>query len=263
MCDDLLSGRYDKHPANLGPVISFHLARKIDCRAIIFDSPTSDEFEPVARFSGLPEIPRRSGLHVLSQKAVARRVAKDLGKDYKEMNLIVVHLGGGISVGAHLKGRIIDASHAIEEGPFTPGRCGGLPIMDVTKLCFSGRYTQDQLYRKLMGKGGLTAYLGTNDARVVEKRISEGDEHSLLAYQAMAYQISKEIGAMATVLNGQVEAIVLTGGLAHSEMLTGWIEKRVGYIAAVRIMPGEDEMRALAEGGLGVLRGEEEVREYD
>lgn len=262
MCDDLLSGRYDKHPANLGPVISFRLANRIDRPAIIFDSPVSDEFEPLARYSGLPEIQRRSGFHVLSQKAVARKVAEEIGKGYEEANLIVAHLGGGISIGAHREGRIIDASHAIEEGPFTPERSGSLPIIEVAKLCFSGQYSQAQLQKKFAGQGGLTGYLGTHDARLIEKRISEGDKDSLLVYQAMAYQISKEIGAMATVLNGEVDAIVLTGGLTQSQMLTGWIAERVGFIAPVMVFPGEGEMKALAEGGLRFLQGDEEAKEY-
>lgn len=262
MCDDLLSGKYEKHPANLGPVISFNMGGKTNIPAIIVDSPSSDEFEPLARFSGIPEIKRRSGFHVLSQKAVARRAAGYLCKDYEDINLIVGHLGGGISIGAHRKGRIIDASHGIEEGPFTPERSGSLPVIEIMNLCFSGKYTRDKLLRKFVGAGGLTAYLGTNDARLIEKRILEGDKDYLPAYQAMAYQISREIGAMATVLNGEVEIIVLTGGLAHSQMLTEWITERVDFIAPIKIFPGEDEMRALADGGLRVLQGNEKVKEY-
>ncbi|MDY7038880.1 MAG: butyrate kinase, partial [Thermodesulfobacteriota bacterium] len=241
MCDDLLSGKYEKHPANLGPVISFYMGRKNNIPAIIVDSPSSDEFETLARFSGIPEIKRRSGFHMLSQKAVARKAAGYLGKDYGAINLIVAHLGGGISIGAHRKGRIIDASHGIEEGPFTPERSGSLPVIEIMNLCYSGQYTRDKLLRKLVGEGGLTAYLGTHDARLIEKKILEGDEDYLSTYQAMAYQISKEIGAMATVLNGEVAIIVLTGGLAHSQILTEWITKRVDFIAPIKIFTGEDE----------------------
>ncbi len=262
MCDDLLSGKYEKHPSNLGPVISLYLSKKFHIPTIILDSPSSDEFEPLARFSGIPEIKRRSGFHVLSHKAVARKAARDLGKKYEDINLVVGHLGGGISIGAHKKGRIIDATHGIEEGPFTPERTGGLPLIEVIELCFSDKYTKLQLLKKFLGGGGLTAYLGTNDARIIEKKISGGDHDFQQAYQAMAYQISKDIGAMSTVLEGDVEIIVLTGGLAHSQLLTNWVGQKVGFIAPLKIYPGEDEMQALAEGGLRVLLGKEEEREY-
>ncbi|EFK09318.1 butyrate kinase [delta proteobacterium NaphS2] len=263
MCDDLLSGKFERHPANLGPVISLSLSRKIDVPAIIVDSPSSDEFEPIARISGIPEINRRSGFHVLSQKAAAEKAARDLGKCYGDINLIVGHLGGGISIGAHKKGKIIDASHGIEEGPFTPERSGGLPVLSVVELCFSGDYNKDQLLRKLVGGGGLTAYLGTNDAMEIEKKISRGDKNCEGIYRAMAYQISKEIGAMSAVLKGVVDVIVLTGGLSHSRLLTEWVREMVDFIAPVKVFPGEDEMQALADGGLRFLRGEEGAKEYD
>jgi len=262
MCDDLLSGVYERHPANWGPVIAYEMAKSANIPAIVVDSPSSDEFEPLARFSGLPEIKRRSGFHVLNQKAAARKAAQEMNERYENLNLLVVHLGGGISVGAHRKGRIIDASHGIEEGPFSPDRTGSLPVLELLDLCFSGKYTKEQLQKKLIGAGGLSAYLGTNEAREVERRISEGDEEALTVYQAMAYQISKEIGAMATVLEGKVDAIVLTGGLAHSEMLIDWIKRRVCFIAPIKVYPGEDEIRALASGALRVLRGEETLKEY-
>src|SRR3990172_1632588 len=226
--------------------------------AIIVDSPSSDEFEPVARFSGLPGIKRRSGFHVLSQKAAARKAAKDLGKNYEHINLIVGHLGGGISVGAHKQGRIIDATHGIEEGPFTPERTGSLPVIELIALCYSNQYTKEQLHRKLVGEGGLVAYLGTSNARVVEKEIAAGNEDYLKVFHAMSYQICKEIGAMAAFLDGDVEAVILTGGLAHSQMLIDWIQKKVGFIAPVMVFPGEDEMNALARGGLRFLHGKEE-----
>ena len=262
MCDDLLSGQYEKHPSNLGPVITYNLGKMLKVPAIIVDSPSSDEFEPVARFSGLPEIKRRSGFHVLSQKAAARKAAKDLGKNYEHINLIVGHLGGGISVGAHKQGRIIDATHGIEEGPFTPERTGSLPVIELITLCYSNQYTQEQLHRKLVGQGGLVAYLGTSDARVVEKEIAAGNEDYLQVFHAMSYQICKEIGAMAAVLDGDVEAVILTGGLAHSQMLIDWIQKKVSFIAPVMVFPGEDEMNALASGGLRFLHGREEGKEY-
>jgi len=263
MCQDLLSDKFDKHPANLGPVISLSLSRKIDVPAIIVDSPSSDEFEPISRISGIPEINRRSGFHVLSQKAAARKAARDLGRHYGDINLIVGHLGGGISIGAHKKGKIIDATHGIEEGPFTPERSGGLPVLSVVELCFSGDYNKGQILKKLVGGGGLTAYLGTNDAMVIEEKISRGDKNCKEIYRAMAYQISKEIGAMSAVLKGIVDVIVLTGGLSHSRLLTEWVREMVDFIAPVQIFPGEDEMQALAAGGLRFLRGEENAKEYD
>jgi len=263
MCDDLISGKYDRHPANLGPAICFSLSRKMHVPAIIVDSPSADEFEPMARLSGIPEIRRRSGCHVLSQKAAARKAARDLGRDYVDMNLIVGHLGGGISIGAHKKGRIIDATHAIEEGPFTPQRSGGLPVLSLIELCFSGDYNKDQLLRRLVGNGGLTAYLGTNDAIAIEEKISRGEKNCKEIYRAMAYQISKEIGAMSAVLKGRVDVIVLTGGLSHSRLLTEWVREMVEFIAPVKVFPGEDEMQALADGGLRFLRGEERAKEYD
>ena len=262
MCDDLLSGKFEKHPANLGPVISLSLSKKIDVSAIIVDSPSSDEFEPISRISGIPEINRRSGFHVLSQKAAAGKAARDLGKRYGDINLIVGHLGGGISIGAHKKGKIIDATHGIEEGPFTPERSGGLPVLSVVELCFSGDYNKDQILRKLVGGGGLTAYLGTNDAMVIEEKISRGDKNCKEIYRAMAYQISKEIGAMSAVLKGVIEVIVLTGGLSHSRLLTEWVREMVDFIAPVKVFPGEDEMQALADGGLRFLKGEEKEKKY-
>lgn len=263
MCDDLLSGKYERHPANLGPVISLSLSRKIGVPAIIIDSPSADEFEPMARISGIPEIKRRSGCHVLSQKAAAGKAARDIGKRYGDINLIVGHLGGGISIGAHKKGKIIDATHGIEEGPFTPERSGSLPVLSVIELCFSGDYNKDQLLRKLVGGGGLTAYLGTNDAMVIEEKISKKAKNYEEIYRAMAYQISKEIGAMSVVLKGIVDVIVLTGGLSNSRLLTEWVREMVDFIAPVKVFPGEDEMQALADGGLRFLRGEEREKEYD
>lgn len=262
MCDDLLSGKYEKHPSNLGPVIAYNIGNMLEVPSIIVDSPSSDEFEAVARFSGLPDIKRRSGFHVLSQKAAARKAAENLGKNYDQINLIVGHLGGGISIGAHKQGRIIDATHGIEEGPFTPERTGSLPVIELIKLCYSGKYTQEQLHRKLVGEGGLVGYLGTNDVRLVERKILEGNKDYWQVFQAMSYQISKEIGAMAAVLDGEVEVIVLTGGLANSQMLIKWIKGKVSFIAPIMVFPGEDEMNALAEGGLRFLQGKEEGKEY-
>ena len=251
------------HVTNLGALIANEIAQPAGIPAFVVDPVCVDELEPLARVSGLPEIERKSLSHALSLKSAARRAARDLGRPYEGLNLIVVHLGGGISVTAHRQGRMIDVNQALDgTGPFSPERVGGLPFGDVMRLCFSGEHTYDTLFRRLTRQGGLLAHLGTNDAVEVERRIAEGDEHAHLIYEAMAYQIAKEIGLMATVLKGEVEAIVLTGGLAHSSMLVRWIRDRVQWIAPVMVYPGQDEMLAMVQGVLRVLRGEEEAKEY-
>ncbi|MCX7817442.1 MAG: butyrate kinase [Syntrophales bacterium] len=263
MCSDLIEGKYGKHPSALGPAMALRLSEKTGKPAIVIDAPSTDEFQPIARISGIPEVERKSAFHALNQKAAARRLAKQLGKRYEEINCVVAHIGGGITIGAHRKGEVIDCTHGLSEGPFTPERAGGLPSLELINLAFSGKYEKKQLESYLVGRGGLTAYLGTNDAQKIEEMISKGDEKAKLIYEAMAYQIAKDIGAMATVLKGELEAIVITGGLAHSSMLINWIEDRVKFIAPVFVFPGEDEMQALAEGGLRVLSGEEKVAEYE
>jgi len=262
MCEDVLSGRYGKHPANLGPPIAYNMARKFGAKAIVIDPPTTDEFHSLARGTGIPELERQSGFHALNQKAAARRAARDMGKRYEAVNLIVAHLGGGITIGAHRRGLAVDVTHGLSEGPLTPERAGALPIIPLLELAFSGQFDMKKLQRKLVGQGGLFAYLGTSDATKVEKMIQEGDEKAKFIYEAMIYQIAKDIGAMAAVLKGEIDGIVLTGGLAHSEMVTSGIKDYVEFLAPVFIYPGEDEMRALEEGALRVLRGEEELKEY-
>jgi butyrate kinase len=215
-----------------------------------------DELTPLARLSGLKGIERVSIFHALNQKAVARQAAADIGRTYEELNLIVVHLGGGISVGAHHLGRVIDVNNALNgDGPFAPERAGSLPAVGLVKLCFSGMYSQPDVMKLLAGKGGLISHLGTNDARTVEKMINQGDEHALLVYTTMAYTVAKTIGEMATVLKGEVDAIIVTGGMARSQFLVDEITKRVQFIAPVKVYPGEDEMKALALGVLRVLDG--------
>ncbi|MGD8462666.1 MAG: butyrate kinase, partial [Anaerolineae bacterium] len=270
MLDELC--RRDKereHASNLGAPLAHEIASRIDVPAFIVDPVCVDEFDDLARISGLPEIERRSLSHALNLKAVARRAAHDLGRSYGDLNLVVVHLGGGISVTAHRQGRMVDVNQALDgTGPFAPERAGGLPVGDVVRMCFAEppyddlELTYEQMFTKLAGQGGLVAHLGTNSAVEVEQRIEAGDEHARLIYEAMAYQVAKEIGAMATVLKGRIDAIVLTGGVAHSEMLVGWIVDRVAWIAPVQVYPGEDEMLALAQGALRVLRGEEQARAY-
>ncbi len=263
MLQDLKEEKRGSHASNLGALIASAIAEKWGIPAFIVDPVCVDEMEPIARVSGMPENPRESLFHALNQKAVARRAANDMGKDYHDLNLIVAHLGGGISVGAHLKGRVIDVNNAIPgEGPFSPERSGGVPVGKLVEMCFSGLYKKDDMMKKLMGKGGLVAYLGTNDALEVENRIGEGDDEARLVYEAMAYQVAKEIGACSAVLKGKVDAVIITGGIAHSEMLVKWIEERVNFIAPVKVYPGEDEMEALAAGGLRVLSGTEDAKIY-
>lgn len=263
MLEDLRTAPMGQHASNLGAIIASEIAGQLDIPAFIVDPVVVDEMDEVARLSGMPDIKRTSIFHALNQKAVARRAASDLGKKYEELNLIVAHMGGGISVGAHRNGRIVDVNNALDgEGPFSPERAGGLPVGGLIKLCYSGKYTIDEMKKKVLGKGGLVAYLGTNDGREVTRMIQAGDKNAELVYQAMAYQVAKEIGACAAVLEGKVDAVCLTGGLAYDKLLMSWIKERIEFIGDVRIYPGEDEMIALAQGGLRVLRGEEEAKEY-
>lgn len=262
MCKDLLEGKFGKHPSALGPAIALDFSRKYGMPAIVIDPPSTDELQPLARISGLPGIERKSAFHALNQKAAARRLAGELGKKYEEMNLIVAHLGGGITVGAHQKGRVIDCTHGLAEGPFTPERAGSLPTADLLDMAFSGKFDKRQILRRLVGHGGLFAYLGTNDNIKVQEMIGAGDDKAKLVYEAMAYQVAKEIGAMSVVLRGEIDGIIMTGGLANSEMLTGLIREWVRFLAPVFVYPGEDEMSALAEGGLRVLLNEEELKKY-
>ncbi len=269
MLNELRHPQEREHASNLGAIIADEIARRAGVPAFIVDPVCVDEFDEIARISGLPEIERRSLSHALNLKAAARQAARDLGKRYDEVNLLVVHLGGGISVSPHRRGRMVDVNQALDgTGPFAPERAGGLPVGDVLRLAYSvpphdeAHYTYEEMFKKIAGRGGLVAHLGTNDACEVERRIEEGDEHAKLIYEAMAYQIAKEIGLMATVLKGDVDAIVLTGGLARSDMLVDWIVQRVEWIAPVMIYPGEDEMLAMAQGALRVLRDEEKARDY-
>jgi butyrate kinase len=263
MIEDLRLGLLGEHASNLGGIIAKEIASQLNIPSYIVDPVVVDEMEDIARVSGMPEIERISIFHALNQKAVARKAAEDLGKAYEDINLIVAHLGGGISVGAHRKGKVVDVNNALNgDGPFSPERAGGVPVEGLVKMCYSGKYTMDEVMRKLVGRGGMVAYLNTNDAREVEAMIANGDKKAELVYRAMAYQVAKEIGNCAAVLWGDVEAIILTGGIAYSDVLTGWIKERVEFIAKVLIYPGEDEMSALAMGGLRVLRGQEKAKEY-
>lgn len=263
MLKDLQEGSRGEHASNLGAILAYEIAKTADGRAFIVDPVVVDELQDVARISGLKEIERKSILHALNQKAVARRYAREQNVKYSDLNLIVAHLGGGISVGAHKKGRVVDVGNALDgEGAFSPERSGGLPVGDLIKLCFSGKHTLDEVKKMIKGNGGLVSYLGTNDAREVVKRIKEGDEYAELIFKAMAYQVAKDIGASAAVLKGDVDQVIITGGIAYDDMFTGWIKEMVSYISGVTIYPGEDELQALAEGGLRVLNNEESPKVY-
>ncbi len=265
MLDDLRNELYGEHASNLGAVLAFEIANSIgpNVQAFIVDPVVVDELDEIARISGHPELPRISIFHALNQKAVARRFAREHSKKYEELNLIVVHLGGGITIGVHHNGRVIDVNNGLDgEGPFSPERSGTLPVGQLARLCFSGKYSYLEVRKMITGRGGLVAYLGTNSALEVEERIACGDNYAELIYKAMAYQIAKEVGAASTVLKGNVDAIIITGGLANSPMLVNWIQERVYFIAPVYIYPGEDEMFALTEGVYYALKGEIPIREY-
>ena len=218
----------------------------------------------LARYSGIPEIPRLSIFHALNQKAVLRRYAKERGKDINKINIIVAHIGGGTSLGAHKQGKAIDVNNGLDgEGPFSTDRSGGVPIGQLRELCFSGKYTHEEIKLKIKGKGGLIAYLNTTDGIEIEERINKGDKKAEEVYKAMAYQVSKEIGALATVLKGKVDAIILTGGFAYSDLFISWIKERVSFISEIIVYPGEDEMKALAESAYFALNGEMPINEYE
>ena len=250
-----------EHASNLAAPIAYDIAREAGVPSYIYDSVMTDEFPDIARISGMPDIPRNSTSHVLNTRAMAIKYAKSIGKKYEDINIIVAHLGGGISINIHHEGQIIDLI-SDDEGPFSPERAGRVPCRDLINLCYSGKFDKKTMQRKLRGNGGLKAYLNTIDAREVEAMIQEGNEYAKMIYQAMAYQVAKGIGELATVVDGKVDVVILTGGIAHSKMLTSWIKNKVSFIAQVEIMPGENEMEALAYGALRVLKGEEEAKEY-
>jgi len=264
MIADLQNSPLGEHASNLGGLIAHDLVKSLtNARAYIVDPIVVDEFDDIARIAGHPLFERISIFHALNQKAVAREYAKSVRKKYEELNLIVVHLGGGISVGAHQRGRVIDVNQALDgEGPFTPERSGTLPVGQLAKLCFSGKYSLREVQKMVKGDGGLVAYLGTNNAYDVEKMVDAGDSYAELIYHAMAYQVAKIIGEMFTVLKCEVDAILITGGIAYDKGFVNWIQERVYKLAPTHIYPGEDEMKALAINGLMVVRGELEVKNY-
>ena len=260
---DLKIGKQGQHASNLGGILAREIGDEIGGPSYIVDPVVVDELMPIARYSGVPELPRTSVFHALNQKAVAKRYAKEKGVSYESLNLIVVHMGGGVSVGAHEKGRVIDVFNALDgEGAFSPERAGAVPSGALIRMCFSGEYTEKEVYKKIVGGGGFNAYLGTNDMRDVAKMIDEGDTHADEVREAFILQVCKNIGSMSCVLKGKVDAIIVTGGIAYNKAVVDKMEERAGFIAPFTVYPGEDELLALAQGALRVLNGEEKAMEY-
>ncbi len=263
LLEDLKIGKQGQHASNLGGILAREIADSIGVPSFIVDPVVVDELCDIARYSGVPELPRTSVFHALNQKAVAKRYAKETGKAYDTLNLIVVHMGGGVSVGAHQNGRIIDVFNALDgDGAFSPERAGGAPVGALIKMCFSGQYTEKEVYKKFVGNGGFNAYLGTNDMRDVEKMVNDGDAKAKEIRDAFIFQVSKDMGSMAAVLNGKVDQIVVTGGIAYDKGVVAGLKERCEWIAPFTVYPGEDELLALVQGGLRVVNGEEEAMKY-
>ncbi len=255
MAEEAASGKYGVHPSNLGPSIALKIA-ETGPLPITCDPPTTDEFGPLARYSGIPEINRISSFQALNQRAVGKKHAELTGAEYEKLNLIIAHMGGGISVVVHDHGRMVDANNALDgDGPFSTNRAGALPTGELIDLCFSGRYTHQEMRKRINGNGGLVAYVGENDVQLIEEK-AENDEVCREILEAMCYQVGKEIGSAATVVNGRVDAILISGGMANSKWLMQMIEEKVGFIAPVYLYPGEFEMETLAGNALAVLKGE-------
>ena len=262
LLEDLKIGVQGQHASNLGGILAHEIASDINVPSYIVDPTVVDELQDVARLSGHPEMPRVSVFHALNQKAVAKRFAKENNKAYEDLNLIVVHMGGGVSVGAHKHGKVVDVANALDgDGPFSPERSGGLPSGALMKLCFSGKYTQAEVGKMINGNGGFNAYVGTNDMRDLVK-MAETDDKAKLVLDAFHYQLAKEIGSMAVVLDGKVDQIILTGGIAYNAITQNYFKDTVSFLAPVTVYPGEDELLALAQGAIRVMNGEEEAMKY-
>ena len=260
---DLVVGKQGQHASNLGGILAREIGDSIGVPSFIVDPVVVDELMPIARYSGVPELPRKSVFHALNQKAVAKRYAKEQGVPYESLNLIVVHMGGGVSVGAHEKGMIVDVFNALDgDGAFSPERAGGVPSGALIDMCFSGEYTKKEVYSKIVGKGGFNAYLGTNDMREVMKMVNEGNEKAAEMVDAFTFQVAKDMGSMACVLKGKVDQIIVTGGIAYNAPVIEALKERTGFIAPFTVYPGEDELLALTQGALRVLNGEEKAMEY-
>ena len=263
LLEDLRKGYMGQHASNLGGILAYEIANPLGIPSYIADPTVVDELSDVARISGHPLVERTSILHALNQKAMSRRYAKEHGKSYEDVRLVVVHMGGGISVAAHENGRIIDVCNALDgEGGFSPERSGAMPLRPVVEMCFSGKYTKDQIFKMIAGDGGVKAYLGTNSMMDVEKMVEAGDKKAAMVLEAFIYQIAKDIGSMAAVLCGRVDSVILTGGIAYSRYITEELTKRVGFIAPVTVYAGEDEMLALAQAVDRVVSGVEKPKEY-
>ena len=263
LLEDLKIGRQGQHASNLGGILAREIGDSIGVPSYIVDPVVVDELAPIARYSGVPELPRTSVFHALNQKAVAKRYAKEAGKAYDSLNLIVVHMGGGVSVGAHKQGKVVDVFNALDgDGAFSPERAGAVPSGALIKMCFSGQYTEKEVYKKIVGGGGFNAYCGTNDMRDVEKMVADGDAKATEVRDAFIMQVAKDIGSMACVLKGKVDQIIVTGGIAYDKAVVEGLKERVGFIAPMTVYPGEDELLALVQGGLRVLNGEEEAMVY-
>lgn len=263
LLEDLKVGVQGQHASNLGGILAREIADSIGVPSYIVDPVVVDELAPAARYSGMAEIPRGSIFHALNQKAVAKRYAAEIGKPYESLRLVVVHMGGGVSVGAHEDGKVVDVFSAFDgDGAFSPERAGGVPCGALVKLCFSGKYTEKEIYTKLIGKGGFNAYCGTNDMRDVEKMVQDGDKKAEEVREAFITQVAKDMGAMACVLKGKVDQIIVTGGIAYDKVVVAGLKEKAGWIAPMTVYPGEDELLALVQGGLRILRGEEELKVY-
>ena len=263
LLEDLKIGKQGQHASNLGGILAREIGDSIGVPSYIVDPVVVDELAPVSRYSGVPELPRTSVFHALNQKAVAKRYAKETGKAYDSMNLIVVHMGGGVSVGAHNQGKVIDVFNALDgDGAFSPERAGAVPSGALIKMCFSGQYTEKEVYKKFVGNGGFNAYCGTNDMRDVEKMVQGGDAKAAEVREAFITQVAKDIGSMACVLKGKIDQIIVTGGIAYDKVVVEGLKERAGWIAPMTVYPGEDELLALVQGGLRVINGEEKAMTY-
>lgn len=260
---DLEIGRQGKHACNLGGILAREIADEIGVKSFIVDPAVVDEMIDVARVSGVPELPRISAFHVLNQKAVAKRFAKENDKNYEDINLIVVHMGGGVSVGAHEKGRVVDVFNALDgDGALSTDRAGCVPSGALIKMCFSGKYTEKEVYKKIVGEGGIKAYLETNDMKKLDQMVHDGVKKAKLVRDAFIYQVSKNISALAAVLKGKVDQIIMTGGIAYDKFIVEGLKEAIEWIAPITVYPGEDELLALAQGGLRVMRKEEKAQVY-
>ena len=263
LLEDLKIGKQGQHASNLGGILAREIGDSIGVPSFIVDPVVVDEMMPIARHSGVPELPRTSVFHALNQKAVAKRYANEIGKAYTDLNLIVVHMGGGVSVGAHKNGRVVDIFNALDgDGAFSPERAGSVPSGALIKMCFSGKYTEKEVYKKIVGNGGFNAYMGTNDMRDVEKAVLAGDEKAIEYRDAFVLQVAKDMGSMACVLDGKVDQIIVTGGIAYDKGVVSGLKERAEWIAPFTVYPGEDELLALVQGGLRVVNGVEEAMKY-